>query len=119
MTPEQLLPSLEPPYYAVIFVSRRTQGDSEGYSEASKRISDLAAQQPGYLGVHSSSSVDPTTGNVSGITVSYWKTERDIKNWKAVSEHRAAQQKGKEKWYDRYSTQVCKVERHYEGGKGV
>jgi heme-degrading monooxygenase HmoA len=117
MTPDQLLPSSEPPYYAVIFVSRRTRNDTEGYSEASKQMSDLATRQPGYLGIHSSSSVDPTTGNVSGITVSYWKTELDIKNWKAVAAHRSAQRQGRERWYDRYSTQVCRVERQYEGGQ--
>ena len=117
MIPNQLLPSFEPPYYAVIFISRRTGDDPEGYSETSKQMSDLAIQQPGYLGIHSSSSVDSTTGSVSGITVSYWKTERDIKHWKAVAAHRSAQRQGQEKWYDRYSTQVCKVERHYEGGQ--
>ncbi|MGJ4748930.1 antibiotic biosynthesis monooxygenase family protein, partial [Leptospira sp. SA-E8] len=42
----------EPPYYAVIFSSRRTPGDA-GYGDMAERIVALAAQQPGYLGMES------------------------------------------------------------------
>ena len=40
----------QPPYYAVIFTSRRTVGD-DGYGAAADRMVELAAMQPGYLGV--------------------------------------------------------------------
>jgi heme-degrading monooxygenase HmoA len=41
-----------PPYYAVIFTSHRTEGDN-GYGEMAERMAELAAQQPGYLGMES------------------------------------------------------------------
>lgn len=41
-----------PPYYAVIFSSTRTEGDN-GYEAMSDRMLELAAKQPGYLGVES------------------------------------------------------------------
>lgn len=42
----------EPPYTAVIFTSLRTDGDN-GYSATAEHMGELAAQQPGYLGIES------------------------------------------------------------------
>ena len=42
----------QPPYYAVIFTSHRTEGDN-GYGEIAERIVKLASRQPGFLGVES------------------------------------------------------------------
>ena len=95
----------EPPYYAVIFTSIRTDDDS-GYSEAAKRMAELAAMQPGFLGFE-------TTRNEIGITVSYWDNLESIRNWKNNAEHLLVQQKGKNSFYRSYKTRVCKVERDY------
>jgi heme-degrading monooxygenase HmoA len=62
----------EPPYYAVIFTSQRTEGDG-GYGHMAERMIDLAAMQPGFLGVES---VRGSEG--VGITVSYWSSEEAI-----------------------------------------
>ena len=95
----------EPPYYAVIFSSLRTE-DATGYAEMSTRMLELAAQQPGYLGHESAR-------DGLGITVSYWKDPEAIRNWKKNTEHLFAQQQGRSKWYSAYKTRVCKVERDY------
>ena len=95
----------EPPYYAVIFTSHRTSGD-EGYGRMADRMAELAAQQPGFLGVES-----VRDANGYGITVSYWTDEDAIRAWKAHIEHAVAQRLGKEKWYAAYSLRVAKVER--------
>ncbi|WP_459873598.1 antibiotic biosynthesis monooxygenase family protein [Halomonas shantousis] len=42
----------EPPYYAVIFSSHRTEGD-HGYAAMAERMVALAATQPGFLGIES------------------------------------------------------------------
>ncbi len=107
MTPvhSPLASTPEPPYYAVIFTSLRTEGD-EGYSRMSNRLVELAAQQPGFLGVESARDASGL-----GITVSYWKDEEAIKAWKAHLEHTVAQHLGREKWYAAYSLRVAKVER--------
>lgn len=94
-----------PPYYAVIFTSLRTEGD-DGYSRMADRMAELAAQQPGFLGVESARDASGL-----GITVSYWKDEEAIQAWKAHLEHTVAQRLGKEKWYATYSLRVAKVER--------
>jgi heme-degrading monooxygenase HmoA len=97
----------QPPYYAVIFTSRRTEGDN-GYARSGDRMVELATQQPGFLGVES---VRDVTG--LGITVSYWESEQAIANWKAHAEHVVAQETGKRLWYERYELRVAKVERAY------
>jgi hypothetical protein len=55
-----------PPYHAVIFTSTQTDGDN-GYSSMADRMVELAAGQPGFLGVESARGA----GGL-GITGSYW-----------------------------------------------
>ncbi|HUP63338.1 MAG TPA: antibiotic biosynthesis monooxygenase [Thermoanaerobaculia bacterium] len=95
----------EPPYYAVIFTSLRTAA-AEGYDETSAKMIELAAQQPGFLGVESA-----RDANGLGITVSYWESEEAIANWRRDAEHRIVQQRGRSEWYSEFVTRVAKVER--------
>src|SRR5512139_1594752 len=95
----------EPPYYAVIFSSVRRD---DGYNQMAERMVELASQQPGFLGVES---VRGTDG--FGITVSYWTSGEAIAAWKGNIEHLAAQEKGKQKWYEHYELRVAKVKRAY------
>jgi len=96
-----------PPYYAVIFSSLRTEGD-RGYGKMAARMAELAARQPGFLGVESVRGADGF-----GITVSYWASADAIAAWKADVEHMAAQELGKRAWYEQYELRVAKVERVY------
>ncbi len=100
-------PTPVPPYYAVIFTSQRTEGD-EGYGDMADRMVELAAEQPGFLGVESARGVSGF-----GITVSYWESTQAIANWKANTEHRIVQETGKTTWYADYQLRVAKVERAY------
>jgi heme-degrading monooxygenase HmoA len=95
----------EPPYYAVIFTSLRTD-DLDGYDAASARMLELAAAMPGYLGVEAAR-------EGVGITVSYWRDLASIAAWKAEAEHLAAQGQGRQRWYERYKTRIALVERDY------
>lgn len=98
----------EPPYYAVIFTSTRTDVE-EGYGDTSARMIELAAQQPGFLGVESARGADGL-----GITVSYWESEEAIANWRRHAEHQLAQARGRGEWYEQFTTRVAKVERTRE-----
>ena len=77
-----------PPYYAVIFTSLRRKGD-DGYAEMAQKMADLAALQPGCLGVESVRDADGF-----GLTVSYFASESAILAWKAQAEHLLAQALG-------------------------
>jgi len=95
-----------PPYYAVIFTSIRTEGDS-GYFEMATKMIELATKQDGFLGLESAR-------EKVGITVSYWKDLESIKKWKDKSEHAIARENGRIKWYRSFKTRITKVERDYE-----
>lgn len=96
----------QPPYYAVIFTSLRTEFD-KGYGAMSDKMNELATKQKGFLGFESAR-------EGVGITVSYWQSLEDIKEWKANSQHLAAQELGKKQWYKSFKIRICKVERDYE-----
>ena len=99
----------EPPYFAVIFTSLRTEGE-RGYGAVAERMEELAGQQPGFLGVESARGSDGF-----GITVSYWRSEADIRAWRVDTEHLAAQDAGKRVWYAEYHVRVCEVRRAWGG----
>ena len=97
----------EPPYYAVIFTSQRSEGD-RGYGHVADRMVELAAQQPGFLGIETVRGADGF-----GITVSYWSTLEAIAAWKRETEHQAAQEAGKSLWYSDYQLRISHVQRAY------
>jgi heme-degrading monooxygenase HmoA len=94
-----------PPYYAVIFTSLRSEIE-EDYEEMAEEMLRLVALQPGYLGHESAR-------NELGITISYWESLEAIRQWKVQSDHLLAQKYGREKWYSAYKTRIAKVERDY------
>jgi heme-degrading monooxygenase HmoA len=68
----------------------------------------LAAKQPGFVGVESARGSDGL-----GITVSYWESMESIAAWKAVTEHRSAQKRGRRDWYAAYQVRIARVEKSY------
>lgn len=94
------------PYYAVIFASKRTEGE-RGYNAMATKMVELASKEKGFLGIESARDSE------LGITVSYWETLEDIASWKANAAHQIAQERGKKEWYCQFTLRVCKVERDY------
>jgi heme-degrading monooxygenase HmoA len=97
----------DPPYLAVIFTSRRTADDPEGYEAMAARMVELASTMPGFLGIES------VRADGLGITISYWTDEDAIRAWHRHAEHRLAQQQGRALWYESFALRVCRVERAY------
>lgn len=95
-----------PPYTAVVFTSVRAPDDDAGYAEMARLMDELAAAQPGYLGVESAR-------DGVGITVSYWVDDAAARAWKQVAEHLVAQQRGRQAWYSDYRVRVATVHRDY------
>ncbi|MGW1890419.1 antibiotic biosynthesis monooxygenase [Streptomyces sp. NPDC002004] len=101
------VPAHEPPYYAAIFTSLRTDGDN-GYGETAARMDELVREIPGFLGEDSAA----TPGGLR-ITVAYFRDETALAEWRAHAEHRAAQRRGRAEWYEQYVLHVAKVERSH------
>jgi len=110
-----------PPYYAVVFTTVRSDqpghagvgesADPDGYLAMARRMEELAAAQPGYLGIESARAE-------LGVTVSYWADEESISAWKLNAEHTLARETGRARWYERYMLRVAKVERDYGWSHG-
>jgi heme-degrading monooxygenase HmoA len=100
-----------PPYYAVIFSSKRRAGDGDDcYAETSQRMLDLVQAQPGFLGAESARDADGF-----GITVAYFESEAAIAGWRNHAEHAQARARGRSEWYEHFELRVAKVERAYGG----
>lgn len=102
----------EPPYYVVVFTSQRMSGD-HGYQQMSADMAELVVKQPGYLGHDSARDAAGF-----GTTVSYWRDEASVRNWRNVAEHLVAQKYGRDRWYSHYEVRVGKIERAYAGPEG-
>ena len=70
-----------------------------------KHMVELAAGQPGFLGIESAR-------QEIGITVSYWASLDAIKAWKEDLNNRQAQSRARD-WYTKFRVRVCRVEREY------
>ena len=97
-----------PPYFAVIFTSKRMASDDRGYAAAAQRMADLGSRYEGFLGIESVRGADGV-----GITVSYWRDEAALLAWKRDTEHQKAQRGGRDAWYERFEVRIAKVERAY------
>jgi heme-degrading monooxygenase HmoA len=99
----------DPPYWAVVFSSRRREAATDdGYPDAAARMVALAAGAEGFLGIESARDPDGF-----GITVSYWSSPEAILAWRDDPEHTATRNAGRERWYEHYELRVSKVERAY------
>lgn len=97
---------------AVIFCAQRTGDDDAAYQAAASAMSQLAAEQPGYLGQDHARSDDGL-----GITVSYWRDDNSARAWRDHPDHKTIREQGRDKWYSKYSLHVTRVERAYDWQK--
>ena len=92
----------EPPYFAVIFSSFRTEINEE-YNETFENLMLAASELDDFLGMES-------VRDGFGISVSYWKSIEGIREWKDNLQHIAAKRKGIEKWYESYMMRIARVD---------
>lgn len=97
---------------AVIFVSRRSVGDAEGYARAAAEMEAEVARAPGYIAHDSVSSEDGR-----GITISYWTDAASVAAWRAHARHAEVRAEGRKSWYDHYRLIVAEVDRAYDWTK--
>ena len=74
----------------------------EEYRETNERMSRLVEQIPGFI-----SSTAYTAEGGGSVTVVRFESEEALRAWATHPEHRAAQRRGREAFYDEYWIQVC------------
>src|SRR5213593_2158247 len=100
----------DPTEVVVIFKTHLREGaDTEAYRKTSRRMHELVEQIPGFISIKAYTSEDGEE-----IDLVRFANEEALKAWKEQPEHREAQRRGREEFYDRYSVQACKVVRDYE-----
>lgn len=92
--------------YVVIFKAKIKALDKQ-YSQTAQLLREKALSQFNCQKFEAISEQD------FEIALSYWDSLADIQAWHQDAEHQMAQQLGKEQWYQSFSVEICKIERHY------
>jgi heme-degrading monooxygenase HmoA len=90
-------------------VTPRADADAADYRETSARMHEIVEAMPGFV-----SYKDYEADDGEGIAVVRFESEEALDEWRDHPEHRAAQRKGRESFYERYWVQVCRTVREYE-----
>ena len=88
--------------YVVIFKATVAELDDE-YFRTAEKLKELAIENYGCQNF-----VSVTEGDEE-IALSYWQTRQQIRDWKNDLEHRAAQARGRDKWYKSFSVEICEI----------
>ncbi len=89
-----------------VFRSRLMPGVRENYLTLLDRMIALATGMPGYISHKGFFAEDGER-----VTIVEFETEEAQRGWRTHPEHRAAQRKAREVYYESYSVQVCEVKR--------
>lgn len=92
------------PGQVVTVFRSRLRSDAVGYEETAQRMSELARSMPGYVDHKTFSAEDGER-----VTVVTFADKASHDAWRTHAEHRAAQRRGREHFYETYSLQVGDV----------
>ena len=95
--------------FAVIFRAKPGNQDQK-YAQTIDKMRTLAFEKYGCIDFIAANAGDQE------VTISYWKDEQSIKNWKNDSDHLLAQTEGRSKWYEFYNVQIVEIMREYSYG---
>ncbi len=93
----------------VIFRAKMRSIDDE-YLETAKRMRELAMTQFSCKEFHA------VCEDGEEVALSYWPDEASIKAWREHPEHKEAQRRGQQKWYQSYRVEVANITREYPMG---
>ena len=95
---------------AVIFEVRPKPGMRDPYLDLAARMRPLAEQVDGFISVERFQSV-MDEGKM--LSVSFWRDEAALDEWRKLEQHRAMQSKGRKSLFEDYRLRVAEVIRDY------
>jgi len=95
---------------AVIFEVEPAEGQQEAYLEQAAAMRPLVEEIEGFISVERFESLS-TPGKL--LSLSYFRDEAAVEEWRRLSDHRAAQAMGREEIFEDYSIKVTEVLRDY------
>lgn len=92
----------------VLFRSRLRADAGEEYTRTAQRMLELASSMPGFVSFKGFTAAD-----AERVSIIEFESEEAIAAWYRHPEHLAAQQQGRERFYEEYRIQVCSPVRDY------
>jgi heme-degrading monooxygenase HmoA len=104
----------EPAMIVTVFRSRLMPDVREEYVALVERMVELAAAMPGYISHKGFFAEDGER-----VTIVEFESEEAQRAWRMHPEHREAQKKARETYYQAYSIQICEVKRATSFDRGA
>ena len=95
---------------AVIFEITPKEGQVDAYLDVAAEMRPLAESIDGFISVERFQSIT-TPGKL--VSLSFWRDEKAVEDWRNLIEHRRAQAKGRAGFFDDYRLRVAHVLRDY------
>lgn len=95
---------------AVIFQVKPKPGRQAGYLNLAAELRPLLEEIDGFLSIERFESLTEP-GKI--LSLSFWRDEAAIEEWRKLEKHRAAQKAGRERLFEDYSLHVVEVVRAY------
>jgi len=95
---------------AVIFEVEPRPGKKDAYLDAAARLRPLLEKMDGFLSVERFESLTQP-GKI--LSLSLWRDEEAVRNWRNLEEHRRAQETGRKSIFAGYRLRVAEVLRDY------
>ena len=96
--------------FAVIFEVIPTKEGKSEYLEIAAELRRFLEDQDGFISIERFQSL---VDEEKILSLSFWRDERAIAEWRNVIEHRNAQKKGKDSLFHSYRIRVAEVKRDY------
>ncbi len=97
---------------AVIFEVWPTTEGKEEYLQIAAELRGFLEDRDGFISIERFQSLVEEN---KVLSLSFWRDEEAIQQWRNLFEHRNAQSKGKQQLFDRYRIRVANVVRDYTG----
>jgi len=95
---------------AVIFEAEPLPGRQQAYLDAAAELRPLLARVDGFISIERFASLSKP-GRI--LSLSYWRDEEAVREWRNVEEHRRIQGTGRESIFGDYRLRVAEVVRDY------
>ena len=95
---------------AVIFEVKPKEEGKEEYLQIAAKLRNFLEDREGFISIERFQSL---TEEGKILSLSFWKSEEAIQNWRNLLEHRSAQKKGKKSLFYSYRIRVAQVVRDY------
>lgn len=95
---------------AVIFEVYPAEGKTQQYLDIAAELKPLLSEIDGFISIERFASL---TEEGKVLSLSFWRDEQAITDWRQLETHRTAQQQGREGVFANYRLRVAEVSRDY------